>query len=660
MARYGITQYGADTYGDVGVNAAVFAVPMQAQSGTSRRGAQAQEQHNRIYISWAIPGGKWDRLRLVRSAAGYAAHSEDGAIIHTSTFASPSSAFQDDNLTAGRFYYYSLFVRTVDPSGRSLWVRSADAQGLSVANHNYGRTLLNRLPRVYTAGSSLGEPDESSALGRFCQLLGFKLDEYASLLESLRLVNDADRVPGNLLPSLAAQVGVRYEPEIGMYRNRVLTRNAARLSKFRCTERGITGLASSVTGYGATMQPFYNLVANRDDSSARLSTGAWKITPGATLTRSISVEPHPGADDRAVFVLTNNATARDIDLTDSSFVHVQPQIQYALTAFFKSPGGGVQTQLTVQFFDQEQVLLSESAPVSNPASTTAWGRISGTATAPAKAVYAKFRIRLLAVGANQVHHLDAIQFEKFNGSNPRDFQSARLLTVRLIAPRVNELGNSGFDSSVNNWTSSGTLTWDGTVAAESPGGSAKITVAANAGADLHQRVVVDHSQAFVAAAQVRSNGTGTARLEITYLTTAGNFISVETGAPFTIGKTFTRVTFNDITPGNATQAVFRLVLSGAPTTWHVDDCQFEHGNGLGDYFGLRTNPGEVLFEGPFETSRSHLYPVFLARRARLQALLDEQIPQGAVVALRLAVPRGDSTLYPSTALYPSVDLFPQA
>lgn len=280
MSRYGIDYYGLAYYGPdtyVDFSASSFdAIPWDYGSAQ---------------ISWTQPGGAWSKLVLVRNSYGFPTTPFDGVVVGSWKFNNaPTSILDEESLSEGAYYYYSLFVYNIN---QYMWEKAGDAQVLSVKNFGNQDRLWSHLPDVYKLGTvtSYSVTEENAQLKKFLNLFGFWLD-YAQTETSL-LINryDVQKVNVKLLPLMLQQFGFLYESEIGGQQARVLLRDAIQLQKEKGSLQGLEEYIKSFSGYlisspvtGASLAAVegvvvgHNLMLDYNDSSFEENLGHWVCT----------------------------------------------------------------------------------------------------------------------------------------------------------------------------------------------------------------------------------------------------------------------------------------------------------------------------------------------------------------------------------------------
>ena len=277
-AIYGFTAYGAPPATNVQTTMSVSPIvsPYLGQTdipiygvNTSGSSTQLAGLYNSLQIQWVIPGGNWNEIILVRSAFGcpVSPYSHDGVVLVdqlTSIAATPTltNFYTDTNLQPGRFYYYSLFVYDTDIDE---WLLSASAQGLCLMDWEWHTTFVDWTPDWLMEQDQLLSPPQP--LDRFFQLLGFEMNWIRSEIESLFTLNSAEYISGAMLPWLGGNIGVDYEPALGMNQSRVLISNAVNLYKQKGTFNGVQDAATLYTGYPCKLTISPNQEIQLDDAA---------------------------------------------------------------------------------------------------------------------------------------------------------------------------------------------------------------------------------------------------------------------------------------------------------------------------------------------------------------------------------------------------------
>lgn len=316
-------------------------------------------------------------------------------------------------------------------------------------------------------------------LARFLAMLSFQLDTVRTYAEQLRNVNDPMTVPGDLLPLLAQELGVAYEADMGMAQTRKLLSTVVHEYKVKGTSVGIAGIATAVTGWGASVEVGPNLVLNNDVTAALTTTIA--NLSAASVTTNGSGNPvipaaYTGGHFPAAFpeaipsgtspvaanawfmapTQTSSASMTWSTLIDTSPLHWGipiPPGSATVSAGIWIYSGGLTVQPTMSFRLHFWNALGTSLGTlpSSPSTTTlsasAWTQFTQDAIAvPAGTVWASLELvgGTVAMTATGVLILAAPQLEI--GSTLDTYSQPRELQIILDADRVNLVENPSFES----------------------------------------------------------------------------------------------------------------------------------------------------------------------------------------------------------------------
>lgn len=460
MAVYGVDFYGSTRYGPR-IVLDYDAGPMAAVART----------YSSLELTWKTPTGAWSLLRVVRNSYGTPATFDDGQTLFEGNFGPAASgtvtpitrSLTDNPLLGGNFYYYAIFLYV--PASQE-WTRAASTTGLALKDHGYSTRLWELTPAVHRSRTGALLESDNEQLQKYLKIPAFQLDHIRGEYESLRYVNDPDRVSGNLLPLMAQQWGQVFEPEIGMAQMRTLLRNTVHLYRTKGTMPGVLGFVSALTGYSAKIQPWTNLALDYNDSSFEESIGRWITLSNCTLSRYAAdgaIDGAPVGNMRRAGLLKVVAAGGGSAIayvggptppgTSDDFRKLVPVTagqQYTLSAYMRAVSTTRTVVLNIHWYRADGTFISSSnsGSVANTAGT--WTRHLGAiGTAPTGTVYASFGFSITAPSANEVHYFDAFQLEQGNVVTP--FEDARLLDINIQAPRVNEVTNPNFETSTQFW-----------------------------------------------------------------------------------------------------------------------------------------------------------------------------------------------------------------
>lgn len=668
MSKYGSSLYGIDYYGAAQlVNFSV--APFLA----------TPYDHQQIALSWANAGGAWTHIRLVRNSYGFPVNETDGVIVFDLNSGPSASGsidgaitnYLDTGLAAGQFYYYSMFLYGLNAyNGRDDWRRAGDVQGLSVADYGYTQKLASQFPTVF--GTDLGAiesatMDADTVLYRFLSLMGFELDRIRSEHDSLLNVNDPSAVSGGLLPLMANQYGLAYEPAVGMQQLRVLLRNIQHIYKVKGTVPGISALVEAFTNWGNIITDSPNLMLDYNDSSFEEGIGNWNSTsasPSVTLSQYISdgsvaafstgankvnglLKATMGSSGGLTMVVGNKG-AGVINPGINSILYgipVVPGQQYVASAYVRANTTVRAFTIGIAWYRIDGTYISGAAASSGGTNdaTGSWTRISSPAvggTAPSNAAYAAVNVAssAVALASGEIHYVDAVQFE--TGSTASAFQEARDQRITLLADRVNEVTNPNFETNTTGWTATGSTA------------ISRVTTQQHEGAASMQ-IVNDSSASFVYTTTPLIPGVTQYTFSTWVYGPAGNYhlshyqSTPSAGTQLIAGPTtavptnsWTRLSLTVTVPIGETAARWAIV-GPASTTFFVDSVLVERGANLLPYFdaGISvTHPADYLWEGTTNASRSHYYINRQAKLYRIGLLLKDYVWNGSTFTLLSAQP----------------------
>lgn len=642
MSKYGKTIYGSDFYGPD--SSALLRTTMDA----------SPSNYGEVTLTWATPGSTWTRLRLVRNSYGFPTTADDGVVLFdsnsgpaaTGTLDPPITSFVDSGLKQGRYYYYSLFAQR-GIGFAVTWTRCADASAQAVADHDYENYMLDRIPGIFTndAGEVEGDPT-STPIRKFASLLGFDLARTRDSIDHLALLREPDLLAGPLVPALMNTVGVSYEPEIGLRNNRVLARNAVFLSRIKGTADSVTGMASALTGYGAEILPAKNLMLGRPMASFEGSYDPWVISSGtATLSCVTSPSPVSGSYSLQVTPTTTSVSLVHVNSTQHANAYGIPVVAgatYAVSGYAEAGGATAAMYLDITWYSRTGAVISTTSGASAPStSVSTWSaRTNTNGTAPAGAVWAGVTIRLTGLTAATPIYLDCLQFERSAGGSTT-YETARLVNLHLIAPRINEINNAGFDNDTTGWAVTNcTLVRDTVTVFNSGLGSGKVTPSGSLDATAQTSFGALPNTPFTVSCQVHPTSTGPFHLRLEFYDANGVLQGSTTGATVSCtGGAWKQLSLSTTIPGTANHGVLKVVeQAGTGGVFYLDDVLGEHTNVVKPYFDVHTDPGDVYFDGAQGESRSHLYPNSLTMTNRLTAWLPKYLPFWASYKITLAQP----------------------
>lgn len=262
MATYQITEYGTDVYGSrplVELDASpVLATPTSSGIMT---------------ITWAIPGGTWTQISVVKSASGYPVTRDDGELLYDSTY--PGGSVTDTKVAAGHWYYYAVFVLVGTD-----WLLAGQASGLSVGDRGSAAWLEDLVPAhlKFTGDelSSLTSSEPNTSLMKFLSVFAWGMDNLRSYGDRLLELNDPTKTHESNIEQLAKQLGVRVERTMPASLQRLAVENATYLHQRAGTVQGLRDLINVSTGLDADIRIGPNMLLSDDQAEfAHPAPPAW-------------------------------------------------------------------------------------------------------------------------------------------------------------------------------------------------------------------------------------------------------------------------------------------------------------------------------------------------------------------------------------------------
>lgn len=289
MARYGFSVYGESIYGAplLSVFSAdpVTAVPVD---------------YGTVFVSWRVPGGTWDQLKVVRNYLGYPVSVDNGDVVYTTTPAESGSSFRESGLRQDHWVYYTIFVYdTADAE----WVRAGLARCFVPSDYGGTERMISLIPEIA----------QSDTLKKFLGVIGYSYDLLRNDVNSLLDLYESMTVSYDLVPVLLQQFGIPVEPELEPEQYRRLLRNAAFLYKVKGTEPGVHGIVAAITGWQCTVEDGHNLLWTSDYSDFVGSIAGWEALLNCSVAWAAPSGPNSGA---LQMTATATAAASSADITE--------------------------------------------------------------------------------------------------------------------------------------------------------------------------------------------------------------------------------------------------------------------------------------------------------------------------------------------------------
>ena len=458
MSRYGVDYYGSSYYGLNNL------VNFSAAPFLSR-----PYNYGVIQLTWASPTGTWDYLRLVRRTSGFPTTVEDGNLLFEDAKASARTVYIDSGqspvnvpLIGGEIYYYTLFVHETTSS---TWKNAGQAMETAVKDYGTAELMYSYLPTVLTSqvpyDSSISQ--DNDVLKRFLSLFALNLDLYRTQSDNIANKQDIAKFNGTLIPVFMQQLGIPYEPELGLTQSKILLRNAVHLYQTKGSKLGIGDFIKSYAGYSNVVTKSRNLMLDRNDSSFEQSIGNWTSVASSTLTwwpTSVTpaIPPYSEPTAQPVFPNLQNGVLKvastasgtsEIALGGSLSpkligIPVTANSAYTFSGYARAATTTRPIKGQLYWYDVNgKFISSATAGTGVTDSATTWTRFTTTATAPATAWFCIPHILTLSATSSDVHYFDALQFEQ--ASSATTFQDARQIEITLKANRINEIINPNFE-----------------------------------------------------------------------------------------------------------------------------------------------------------------------------------------------------------------------
>jgi hypothetical protein len=670
LSRYGSDYYGAAYYGSKTL-VDFSAAPFVAQP----------VNYSKIQLSWASPSGTWDYLRIVRNPIGFPIKADDGDVLFEDPKETARTTYLDQGaipnnvrLKQGVPYYYSVFVRE---STYKTWSKAGNAIGISVKDYNTNKTMYDYLPTILTSQVPYSNSIEQDnlTLKKFLGLFSLHLDLYKTQAENVHNRYNISDINGSLVPVFMKQLGLNYEPELGLKQSRIYLRNAIRLYQTKGSKLGVEEYVKAYAGYDNTVNMGRNLMLDYNDSSFEESIGSWVSISNAGLIRNTTVTPYAETLSQSSFpnkqkgVLAVNNTsgssatvAFKCGITNpiTQGIPVKAGLTYTLSAYTTAGTTGRAITSSIVWYNKNGTLIStktSTSPTTN--SNTAFAtRLSLSGQAPAGSVYAVPGFSIASVGnlaSNEKHYFDAIQFE--NSSSATYFQDARQIEITLKATRINELLNPNFETTTDNWTvTNGTFLLT-TAESETPGGD-YIEPISGGGLEVYSsspgNVTVTSSTMAVYpgtdytfsiyASSYLTGKTYPSNVFIKWYDNTSTLISTSSSTTANITLPFTRPYVTAVSPNNAVSAKVGFIWTSGTTGQEIllDAALFEKSSFVNEFFDGShgsTSLTDLFWEGNVPNSgRSHYYQNRYAVQSRVVATLPKWLTHGSTFELLLAKP----------------------
>jgi hypothetical protein len=330
-------------------------------------------------------------------------------------------------------------------------------------------------------------------------------------------------------------------------------------------------------------------------------------------------------------------------------------VNYTFSVYGKAGSTSRTAALTIGWYNRFGVLLSTSSAGTGVSITSsAWARPKVTATAPSLAAFAVPVVSISSTTLGEIFYFDAAQFEM--ASNVTNFEEARVLKIKFLASRKNELTNPNFQGT-SSWTvangtavSSTTLTSVPTRTGSSlvvrPASFNKVFTASEDILNVTPNITYTfscYSNYFNEGANPTISDSVFAAIR--WYNAAGGLIRTDVGigAAFLGTSGWARPFVTSTSPSNAVYAV--AVVGWDPSSLTVslvlDQALFEKSSFVNSYFDGNTGVASLsnlFWEGTANASKSHYYRNRATTEGRLLEDLPNQLTAGTTFQLFFAQP----------------------
>lgn len=363
--------------------------------------------YDSLFIAWGAPSGNFDTMRLVRNSYGFPTTIFDGVTLNEGL----NLSFLDTDLQPGNFYYYTLFVHSTSPDR---WVVAGNIIGLVVEDHNHRGVMWDYTADYMKEADQLfwTDAEDRGPLQRFLMLFAYEADRIQTEMGTLARVTDINRVSGGLLPAFAEQLGVGYEPEIGMRQTRILVTNAIHLYKTKGTKPGIEGVATAYTGFGADAVVGRNLALDLNDANFEQSIGNWVGGTSTTLSRDNALSLPAGS---TYYLRLTSSAAVDASASLGILGAIPITGGQAYTASIVSQALTIGRAVSVQinwYTGDGIYIISTFWGDGVVNGVGSWTRSFINGLAPSLAALATVNVRAVGTANGEVHAFDTMQFER--------------------------------------------------------------------------------------------------------------------------------------------------------------------------------------------------------------------------------------------------------
>lgn len=630
MARYADFRYGTRLYGNT-------------PKAVSRSFILAQAvDYGKVLLSLDVEERVGNGFVITRTRTGAAEDPSNGVIVASGVFSSPTLSFIDgednyedstvtnDVAVSAGVVYYTLFI--FDTTGS--WFKDAATSVVVPRDQRTNYRMAVNLPRAFTSsdGNPISPTDMDTPLMRFLGGFAVTYDEWATALDLV--VPSTSRARGivrRLHEAYALSVGMPVEITIGVAASSRLFRDSGLIYRQKGTVSGVQKYVEALTNWNTTITETPNLLLSLDDASFEASTGAWGCSGGTITNETVNggsvtapvmefedpLSPFPAL---GVGRITLTSSVAEATLPASGSRGESVPVLEGVTYYLKVPTrkiSGTPSLITkIEWLGQSgQSLSTSTVSTTTPAST--WSVASGSATAPAGALFAKIILRVTGASTNAVD-VDMISFCASN----THYRDPRSIDVICGPARVNLLSDPSFEGTGYWSASSGTFTRD----------SSTSFLGSKSGKCVGTpfRVVsetIPELPEYPITLSAYTKGTGSGSFILEFLNAANTVISTQT-ITAVVGSVWTRNDATIIPDPNAVN--FRLVLSGQGTVY-FDAISLERADRPLVYFdGVVSDQSGEDSKIAFVDGHAYavLYPNRLTKLIRLRQTLSFYLPMG--------------------------------
>lgn len=256
-------------------------------------------------ITVSVPASVPNRglMSLVRGGFGYPTTPLDGVQVWSNpdNLGSPvttqlNQQVLDQPLTEGRWYYYTLFINTVNlayPVAGS-WQRAAQFAVLVPKNYHHADKLFALIPPFYQSMDDQQAADgRNGPLRKFARTIGYDADYNRTLLDGVLDIYSNDRAPLLFTQQVGANLGFPTEDALGGARYRALIGRLWELDAARGTTPGLQAFIYAATNYLTTVVTGINRLLSPDDAEFVDGVGHWQPYTNAHVVDMTDVPPTP-------------------------------------------------------------------------------------------------------------------------------------------------------------------------------------------------------------------------------------------------------------------------------------------------------------------------------------------------------------------------------